>query len=41
MDFPSMSPNLNPIEHLWGNLKQKVEDHKVSNIHQLHNVIME
>ena len=36
-----MSPDLNPIEHLWGILKQKVEERKVSNIHQLCDVIME
>ncbi len=36
MDWPSMSPGLNPIEHLWGILKWKVEEYKVSNIHQLH-----
>ncbi len=41
MDWPSMSPDLNPIEHLWGILKQKVEEHKVSNIHQLCDVVME
>ncbi len=41
MDRPSMSPDLNPIEHLWGILKQKVEERKVSNIHQLCDVIME
>ncbi len=38
MDWPSMSPDLNPIEHVWGILKRKV---KVSNIHQLHDVVME
>ncbi len=41
MDWPSMSPDLNPIEHLWGILKWKVEERKVSNIHELRNVIME
>ncbi len=35
MDRPSMSPDLNPIEHLWGILKWKVEEQKISNIHQL------
>ncbi len=41
MDWPGTSPDLNPIEHLWGILKWKVEECKVSNIHQLHDVIME
>ncbi len=41
MDWPSMSPDLIPFEHLWGILKQKVEERKVSNIHQLRDVVME
>ena len=36
-----MSPDLNPIEHLWGILKWKVEVCKVSNIFQLRDVVME
>ncbi len=40
-EWPSMSPDLNPIEHMWGILKQKVEKHHVSNIQQLRDVIME
>ncbi|KAI4885762.1 hypothetical protein NFI96_031285 [Prochilodus magdalenae] len=35
LDWPSMSPHLNPIGHLWGILKRKVEERRVSNIHQL------
>ncbi len=38
---PSMSSDPNPIEHLWGILKRKVEERKVSNIHQLRDVVME
>ncbi len=41
MNWTSMSPDLHPIEHLWGILKWKVEEGKVSIIHQLSDVIME
>ncbi len=41
MDWPSMSPGLNPIEHLWGILKWKVKERKVSYTHQLRDVVME
>ncbi len=37
----SMFLDLNPIEHMWGILKRKVENHHVSNIQQLRDVIME
>ena len=32
---------LNPIEHLWGILKRKMEGRNVSNIRQFHDVVME
>ncbi len=38
--WPSMSSDLSPIKHLWGILKRKVEERKVSNIHQLCDVVM-
>ncbi len=41
MDWPSMSPDLIPIDHLWGILKWKVEERKISDIHQLCDVVME
>ncbi len=41
MDWPSIYPDINPIEHLWGILKWKVEERKDSNIHQLRDVVME
>ena len=41
MDWPSMSPDLNPIEHLWDIFKRTVQERKVSNIHQLCDVVME
>ncbi len=41
MEWKSMSPDLNPIEHMWGILMRKVEKHHVSNIQQLRDVLME
>ncbi len=40
MEWPNMSPDLNPIELMWGILKRKVEKHHVFNIQQLRDVIM-
>lgn len=41
LQWPSMSPDLNPIEHLWGILKRKVEEHNPKNIEALKNVIQQ
>ena len=41
MDWPSMYPELNPIEHLWGFLKREVQVCKIPNIRQLRDVVME
>jgi transposase len=35
MDFPPYSPDLNPIENLWNNLKRRVEKHNATNIEEL------
>ena len=41
MTWPSMSPDLNPIEHLWGILKRKVEQHNPSSKDHLKKCVSE
>jgi transposase len=41
LDWPGNSPDLNPIENLWVNMKRKVNTGDIQNMHQLHQRIQE
>ena len=41
MDWSSVCPDLNPVGHLWGTPKWIVEKSKISNMHQLHDGVLE
>lgn len=41
MEWPSQSPDLNPIEHLWGVLKNKIGSFKSKNKQELWEKIQE
>ena len=38
---PSQSPDLNPIEHLWAELKKSVRARRPTNLTQLHQLCQE
>jgi len=41
MDWPSNSPDLNPIENLWAVVKRNVEKHKPKNLSKLEEFLVE
>jgi transposase len=40
IDFPPYSPDLNPIENFWNDLKRRIETHNATNIAELQEHIM-
>lgn len=41
LDFPPYSPDLNPIENLWADLKRRVQKRRAKTMEELKRVIME
>ena len=40
-ELPSQSPDLNPIENLWAELKKRVRERRTTNLTQLHQLCQE
>ena len=41
LEWPSQSPDLTPIEHLWAELKKRVRARRPTNLTQLHQLCQE
>lgn len=41
LDWPAQSPDLNPIEHLWGILKRRIREHTTTSKSTLKDVLLQ